>query len=245
MNTEALPSGWPSKSELLKFPRQLDDRSAELLATEFEHIGASMLSSEEAGETRVNVFFGVVGAATLGLGFAADAFEAEPDELKWPVAVTTILLLLFGLATLRRVMERNLATTNYLNGLGLIRASHIIRDPDVMGFMPFVPTTTRVRQKKGWGLGKAGFLETVALANSMLAGMTGIAITLAVQQSAVLAAALGLAVSLIAWTLQLAWAKRVYRDETAREAGDRLKALADWRRALRPNAAQEAQGDVL
>ena len=100
-------AGWPSAEQLLAdLPAHLDEDALEFLRAEYEHLSNSFISNEASGETRVNVFLGLVGAGSAGLGFAADALKDQPDMLLRLVVVVASTLLLFGLGTLRRVMQR-------------------------------------------------------------------------------------------------------------------------------------------
>jgi hypothetical protein len=56
----------------------LDDRSATLLMAEYEHLGASLLSNEETGEKRVDVFLTLIAAVTVAMGLAADRLARDP-----------------------------------------------------------------------------------------------------------------------------------------------------------------------
>src|SRR5438094_8379915 len=183
--------------------------------------------------------------AAAGLGFAADALKDQPDMLLRLVVVVASTLLLFGLGTLRRVMQRNIATTEHLNGLRVIRASYLVRQPSLISVMPFIPglsPLTRKRKKNDWGLAKAGFLETVALANAALAGLAAAAAGFAQQQPTATSVTIGSAAALIAWMLQIRWAERVYEKEQAREAEDRFSAVRWWRRNLGEKANRGGTG---
>ncbi len=217
--------------DILALPDRLDQPAVELLLTEYEHLGASLLANEETGEKRLTVFLTVVGASIAGLGLAADQLASQPGALVTAMLVASLALLVFGLVVLRRVMERNVVTTEYVNGLRLIRAFFVRQQPELLRLLPLPPGPhPQPREKKPWwGIGKAGFLETLGATNCILAAVAaGAGAWLsrypwpATLSLAVLAAA-------AAWALQMRWAQRTYAALTAKRAADRREVLAWWR----------------
>lgn len=214
-------------------PGELDADAAALLRAEYEHLATSFITNEEAGERRVGVLLTLIAAAIAAIGLGADRIFAEPSRLAVIVPATSTILLLYGLVTLRRIMGRNLATTDYLRGLSRIRAAFIRAHPAILDIVPFVPGTVKPRERKPWwGLGKAGYLEVVAATNAIIAalGIGGIVRPFTEAWPAVgIAAALAV---ILAWLAQMAWVRSVYRAETEASLEGRSRALEAWRAEL-------------
>jgi hypothetical protein len=140
-------------------------------------------------------------------------------------------MVLFGLMTLRRIVQRNVTTARYKEGLRRIRAVLIQHEPTVASVFAFPPERTTVtRSKRGarYGFGAGGLLETTAALNAALAsiGLGGVIWMLAEHLVASLfSAAIAF---LVAWIGQLEWAHRLYRQVTAKEATERVKNLDAW-----------------
>lgn len=222
-----MPSDAESKkSDLLDLPSKLGDRQVALLMAEYEHLGTSFLSNEDMGERRVNIFLGLIAAVSAALGLAA---EKVPLTLVFRLAAAAAtVLLLFGLVTLRRLMQRNLVTTDYLNGMRRIRAFFARAQPALARVLLYVPGEKPLkREREGWrwGLGKAGYLEVVAAANCLLVVVALGGWSWAGDSGSwwwiVLAA-------LVAWIAQLEWTGLTYRAAARRRRERRGKALRWW-----------------
>jgi putative (di)nucleoside polyphosphate hydrolase len=210
-------------------PPVFDREVQEFLRVEADHLGDSLIANEEAGERRINVFFGVLGAALAGLGLAANALSDELQTVAWLAVGVTLLMFAFGLGTARRVMERNLATTDFLNALWVLRVTQIARNPAIAEFLPLVPSRQpRPREKKDWLLGKAGFLETVALANSLIAALGAALAVFLLGLPFPGPFSVGIAVLAFAWIGQIAWARSVYAAHTAHGRSQEAAAIKSW-----------------
>jgi hypothetical protein len=232
-------------SDLRELPSHLEDPQIKLLMADYEHLTKSFHMNEEMGERRVNVFFGLIGAFTAALGLASDWFATDAD-LAGAAAVASFALLAFGVVTLRRLMERNLVTTSYLNGLRRIRAFFVWQEPELANVLPFVPRTTpHVRRrgtkrnrdgKKGeerwWGLGKAGYLESAAAANCFLAA-AGVGAPLSQQTAVWWWLTLAAVAAAATWLAQMSWARATYKSGTDKESIERREALEWWATATR------------
>lgn len=222
----------------------LDDAQIEFLKLEYVNLTQALINNEELGERRLTIFVGLIGAATAGVGLAAETLKDDPQVLLGAIVALTGGLLLLGLATLRRVMHRNLTTTAFLNGIGLVRATFIARSPSAVELFPYVPDLPpRPRTKQGWGLGKAGLLETVALANCALVIACASAAAALIRVPLGAAVILGILAGLGAWFGQLMWARSTYRSDAL--ADRRAKAIAEWRRiATEPSETFTERGET-
>jgi putative (di)nucleoside polyphosphate hydrolase len=229
----AVSAAWLSGEQLLELPGALDESQAEFLRQEHEYLGRALLANEESGERRVSLFVGLIAAATAGIGLGADAIRADRSLLVGAVAVLAAAVLMFGLATLRRVMDRNLETTEFINRRRLVGASHILRDPAALEVFPFVAgQDPEIRKKDDFSWGKAGYLEIIALANCALVVVGATALVGLVGQQVAVAATVGLFGGAVAWVGQIEWAGRVYARETCKRARLRHEAVEWWRRAI-------------
>jgi putative (di)nucleoside polyphosphate hydrolase len=216
---------------ILSLQGHLDDAQIDFLKLEYGNLTQALINNEELGERRLTIFVGLIGAATAGVGLAAETLKDDPQVLLGAIAALTGGLLLLGLATLRRVMERNLSSTAFLNGIGLVRAAFIARSPAAVALFPYVPDLPpRPRSKQGWGMGKAGLLETVALANCALVVACASAATALSGLPLGAAIILGGLTGLGAWFGQLIWARSIYRRDDLGQR--RAKAIAEWRIAM-------------
>jgi hypothetical protein len=221
---ETLP---PSQGE----PQWSPEASREFLIAEYGHVSGALLSNEEAGERRLNIFVGLIAAATAAIGLAFDQLDGGLHALGLAVGGACVALLLFGLATLRRLMERNLATDEYVEGLRRMRVYVADRDRELVHVMGFAPSRKprEARRTEVWKLGKAGLLEINALTDCLL---------VAVGLSASLAATglewwmwlpVALAGAVYGWWLQMKWAIRVYDRETSKRVSTRAKVIDAWK----------------
>lgn len=196
----------------------MDPDASALVLAEFNHLATSFLANEDMGERRVNVLLGMVGAVAAGLGLAEDRFP-DDDAFAAAVALAGVALLAFGLLTLRRLAERNLVTTSYLNGLRRIRSHYVRRDPRLTVVLPFPPPPEPIvrQEPKLFGIGKAGYVQTAAFANCLLIGVAlgAAAWTVAPPVAAV---AIALAGALAGWPAQMVAVRRRYR--AARRDGE-------------------------
>jgi hypothetical protein len=98
-----------------------DDAAKELLLEEYKAFSQSLENSEQAGETRVNWFIGIV---TAGVGGLAKIF-ADGKTTGWSLRVIVIAgvagLLAFGCVTLCRLIKRNQRTDELIHELRNIR----------------------------------------------------------------------------------------------------------------------------
>lgn len=221
-----------SHERLENFKGELDDRAAEVLRAEFDHVASSLISNEESGERRVNILLGVIAAVIAALGVAAD--QLDGFNLLGAGAGASFVLFLLGLVTWRRAIQRNVATTEYLNALRRIRARWAWNDSTLAPVLSFVPTETEeVRTRNGlWGIGKAGVLETVVATNSLIVGV-GVTCTFLLWENTgaagvALAGGCGLLAAIIAWASMMCSTKRLYEELAEDRANSRAKALEFW-----------------
>ncbi len=222
-------------SDLLDLRSAFNASTEEFLALEHKHLSTSLLLNEERGEKRVNVFFALIAAVTAALGLNASLWQVANPA--WIVLVASGVFLIYGLVTLRRLVNRNLHTTELLNGLRRIRAAFLWTYPDALEAVPFVPSEKPVlRERDGWGLEKAGFVEIVVITNCLLVGTSAGSILYVAGPPApsriLTAAVAGLVSAAAAWFLQIRWIRTTYARNQAEDQEKRRDALRWWYEAL-------------
>ena len=138
----------------------------DLLLEDYKALSQALAESEKIGETRVNWFIGII-TAVAG-GFVALATKAGPisaDVLKYAALGSLVALLVFGLMTLLRIINRNRTTDGFKKDLARIR--EIFRNRlDDEGILDNHRPFRRPRRSRSLG----GLDCMVAAINSLLAG---------------------------------------------------------------------------
>ncbi len=143
----------------------MSDDFRHLLLEDYKQIRDAFWKYEQSGETRVNLFIGLV---TFGLGGIATLLTTDTQNyaqhLKIAALGGLIGLLLIGGITLLRIIARNANTDQTKYQLDLIRQTfmdHFDRDGDYFDYDLF-PKPGRSRRKFG------GLAHTVAAVNALL-----------------------------------------------------------------------------
>ena len=147
--------------------------AGDLFLAEFQHLAQSLLTNEEQGERRVTFFITLVTAAAGALGFFGDKVDPAFGG-PWPVLTAGALfaLFLFGIQTMRRVVQRNVSSDGLKLRLDRIRRYFTGRQVRrIRPFLSYDPDEPTGRDFKPWPLmGSGGWLDTVVLVNAVLAG---------------------------------------------------------------------------
>jgi hypothetical protein len=146
------------------------------MVSELEHTAESLLRNEEDGERRVTVFLTMAGAAGATLTFLAGGESLEPYEVN-PLFIAVLLaVLVVGYVTFVRVVRRNLTSDEYKERLNRARTYFVPNraDPRIQKYLPFDPYEPDARPNPHWlSIGRAGWLETTAVVNALIAGALG------------------------------------------------------------------------
>lgn len=220
-------------ADLSGLPDTVDDQVLQLVMAEYRDLVESLRANEELGERRLDVYLTLIAATTAAIGLASSRFEESIDPLVSIAAVAAGVMLVFGLMTLRRIMQRNITTSAYMNGLRRIRAFVIRRQPEAAILLPFPPARHPIERRKEpprYGIGKGGLLETVAALNCALSAIAvaGL-IWLPVRRLPVSAVAAVLCV-VLTWIGQVKWAIRTYDRAAKHGASTRQENVDAWRR---------------
>lgn len=165
-------SGHESPSHPHEESLQGDDQAVrELLLRELDYYGRAFWSNEEGGEKRVSVFLSLTAALIAVVGFLVGDVP-ELDRLLVPLIVALVILLLFGRVVLVRLIKRNLDSEGYKEAMAMARAWFVERYPGVEAYLYHQPLSPRrPRGISTWNLGTGGWLQTVLVANAILAGL--------------------------------------------------------------------------
>lgn len=94
----------------------------DLLLEDYRYLADSFWKNEQTGETRVNLFIGIVTAVVAGMSSlitSKNGLTGEP--LRLAVLASLIALLVLGVITLLRMLTRNENTDGYKHGLDRVR----------------------------------------------------------------------------------------------------------------------------
>jgi hypothetical protein len=223
-------------ADLSDLPREVKPELINLVMAQYEDLVAAVRSNEELGERRLDAYLTVIAAVTAAVGLAAGGFESDLRPLIAMATVAAVLLVTFGVMTFKRVIERNVTTTTYLNALRRIRAFFAQSQPEIVSLFAFPPEHEPLRRRRGkperglkrFGIGKGGLLETVAALNSVLISVVagGAAWLLGTPMEAALAIGTGAAAA--SWAAHLLAADRVYESINAERDDERAENLAAW-----------------
>lgn len=142
----------------------MPDHARELLRCDLERFTASLRSNEELGEKRFNFYFSLVTAVAGGLvalSATKDLRQGFPRETICQYGVAGLLL--FGLVTFMRTLQRNRVTEEYKATLSAIRAR--LADGTLAGYV--VPVEVGGGWVKTFG---GGYAQTLSLMNGACVG---------------------------------------------------------------------------
>jgi hypothetical protein len=194
---------------------------------EYDHLAASLVANEETGEKRVQFYVAILTAAfgIVGLAFRNPAIPlALAVREAWlPLFIVLAVLFMFGVSTLFRIVERNLATDRYKFALRALRRRFVSSDVAKRHPAAFFQPYTRQKRRSVWPI-KGGWLDVVALLNAAV-----LALAVWIVTARFVGGPVGLGASLLAAAVVLPWqllyvagryAKEWTRLEEADEATD-------------------------
>jgi 8-oxo-dGTP pyrophosphatase MutT (NUDIX family) len=115
--------------------------SKELLLADYRYLADSFWKNELTGETRVNWFIGIVTASVGGLVSLARAEHSSSGRSMSLIVIACLCsLLVFGIATLLRLIKRNETTDGYKRSFDAIRQifkDHFDSDHVLLQYYPF------------------------------------------------------------------------------------------------------------
>lgn len=185
--------------------------SAEALLAEHDRLSALYLHNAEMGEKRTSLYLTVISggiAILVGLG----QFGADTAVLRWPAFGLLAVLLLIGLLTFQRLIERRIRGTEYLRAINRIHRYFVDRDPDLGPYF-YWPACDDLPAFASRGATMEGLRDLIALLNSLFIGVLlgqVLAVLLAGRLVGI-AAAVGLVTAVLSWTWHQAYERRSLR----------------------------------
>lgn len=94
----------------------------EFYRADFEHFAESYWRNEAVGESRLNIFLGLIATVYGAVGFLGKSNDhVDWQAMRSPAIAASIALLVIGALTLLRVLKRNAATDDFIRAMGLLR----------------------------------------------------------------------------------------------------------------------------
>jgi hypothetical protein len=195
------------------------DASVEAMLAEHERVAALYRDNADMGERRASMYLMVVSAGSA-LMLAMAQLGLGPIALLWPSIVLLGGMLILGLLTFQRLVERRVHATEYLRAINRIHCYFAQKDPELALYYYWPPCDDSPSFIKGQSQ-MAGLRDIIALLNSLFAGLLlGILVyeaRPALQQA--LAAPAGVVATVACWYLQ-----QRYEGQTLQAAESRAAA---------------------
>jgi 8-oxo-dGTP pyrophosphatase MutT (NUDIX family) len=166
----------------------------DILLEDYRHLSGSIARNEQTGETRVNLFVGLIAIVIGALASVVKDSGGQKSSIAI-VSIGLLLLLTVGIATLLRIIKRNASTDRDVMRLDYIRQTfkdHFDDDGLLTSYDPFrTPFAPGQWQKSDTGKanirprlrGFHGLTLTVALMNSFLCSLLCAAIFVLLRYS--------------------------------------------------------------
>jgi hypothetical protein len=188
--------------------RELLDPSSEALLAEHERLSDLYLYNADVGEKRMSLYLTTLSAsAAILIGLAQ--FGAGVVSLLWPSVALLAVMLILGLFTFYRLVERRVRAAELLRAINRIHAYFVRHDLSLEAYF-YWPPCDDGPSFKGGGTALAGLRDMVALLDSLFVGtLTGAAaIGLWPTLPYWIAALAGVAMAAPAWLLHQWWERR-------------------------------------
>ena len=190
-------------------PKEALDASTEAMLAEHERLSALYLNNADMGEKRTTTYLTLVsagGAVILG----AAQFRMEPQSLLWLSLGLLAGMIVLGLLTYQRLIERRVRATEYLRAINRIHCFFVWHDPALRPYF-YWPPCDNVPSFRGKGAGLAGLRDVIAALNSLFVGILVVIIELQLWPALHNAIAIvsGLAIGALSWHLH-----QVYEDRS-------------------------------
>jgi hypothetical protein len=177
------------------------DPSTEAMLAEHQRLANLFLHNAEMGERRTSLYLTVISAgAAVFLGVAQ--FGAQMSSLLWPAVGFLAGMLVIGLVTFQRLIERRIRAAEYLRAINRIHRYFVENDPALEPYFYWppcddVPSFANHRQAL------TGLRDVIGVLNATFVGILVVALGLllwpALHRAIVIP--LGLALGAAAWLL--------------------------------------------
>ncbi|MEW5868386.1 MAG: hypothetical protein AB1894_03865 [Chloroflexota bacterium] len=194
------------------------DATAQILIAEHQRLSDLYLYNTDMGERRTSMYISVISLGAAGLIGLAQLVDST--ILYWPATVLLVGMLVLGLLTFHRLIERRMRGVENLRAINRIHRYFVEKQPEVAQYFYWAPCDD-LPSFRGKGGAFAGLRDIVALLNSLFGGFLGGEILAAIWQGLPLWASLllGGALTLALWVLH-----QRYEDSQLKRAEERALA---------------------
>lgn len=177
------------------------DPSTEAMLAEHERLADLYLHNAEMGERRTSLYLTVISAgAAVFLGIAQ--FGLAIDSLLWPGIGFLAGMLVIGLVTFQRLVERRIRAAEYLRAINRIHRYFVQNDPALEPYF-YWPPCDDVPSFAGNHQALTGLRDVIAVLNAIfvgiLVGVVGLVLWPALHRAIFIP--LGLVLGAAAWLL--------------------------------------------
>jgi hypothetical protein len=177
------------------------DPSTEAMLAEHERLAGLYLHNAEMGERRTSLYLTVISAgAAVFLGIAQ--FGAEIDSLLWPGIGFLAGMLVIGLVTFQRLVERRIRAAEYLRAINRIHRYFVQNDPALEPYF-YWPPCDDVPSFAGTRQALTGLRDVIAVLNAIFVGILLVVVGLVLWPTLhrAIVIPLGLVLGAAAWLL--------------------------------------------
>ena len=178
------------------------ENSADAMLAEHERLSSLYLYNSEMGEKRASLYLTLVSASTAVL-FGLAQFSPDVRYLLWPGIGLVAGMLVVGLVTYQRLIERRIRATEFLRAINRIHRYFVQKDPALEPFY-FWPPCDDVPTFAGKRAPLSGLRDLIAVMNGLFAAVLVAALGVALWPGFdyVAAASIAVGVGLVVWFLQ-------------------------------------------
>ena len=181
---------------------EVNENSADAMLAEHERLSSLYLYNSEMGEKRASLYLTLISASTAIL-FGLAQFSPNVQYLLWPGIGLVAGMLLVGLVTFQRLIERRIRATEFLRAINRIHRYFVQKDPVLEPFY-FWPPCDDVPTFAGKRAPLSGLRDLIAVMNGLFAGVLVAAFGFALWPGLdyVTAASFAVVVGVVVWSLQ-------------------------------------------
>jgi len=143
------------------------DSSSQIMIAEHQRLVELYLYNSEMGEKRTSLYVSIVSLGAAGLIGLAQFVEAP--MLVWPANVVLTGMLVLGVLTFQRLIERRIRAVENLRALNRIHRYFVDKDPELADYF-YWPPCDDVPAFHGKGGIFAGLRDVIAFINSLFGG---------------------------------------------------------------------------
>jgi Flp pilus assembly protein TadB len=176
------------------------DTSSKALLAEHERLSALYLYNTEMGEKRTSLYVTVISAG-VALALGLSQYWHSAGILLWVAIGFAVGMIIIGLLTFQRLIERRVRGTEYLRAINRIHRYFVQGDPALAPFY-YWPPCDDIPSFIGKTSATTGLRDLVAAFNSLFIGVLVALSGVAGQLPPALYLPVGLAVAALAWVLQ-------------------------------------------